>query len=253
MKESSLKESSLVGGKRPPAALAGGAGIPQAQHPSAELAELKRALATSQQQLQAARQQVDGLAKTNAALQRKLIRLAEKCARALHFAHHDELTGLPNRRLLLDRLKQAMGQSARHHKPVALLWVDLDHFKSVNDRLGHGAGDQLLQQVAARLAASIRCGDTASRYGGDEFVVMLPEIEGPEQAAAVAEKIRVQLAAPYLVDGQALAISASIGAAIYRADGQSCRDLLKQADLAMYLAKARGGISLRSFQGGRGD
>lgn len=216
--------------------------------PAEDLAELKRALAASQQQLQAAQQEIATLAEANARLRRRLVRLAEKCAQALHFAHYDALTGLPNRSLLLDRLKQAMAQSARQNKQVALLFIDLDRFKGVNDCLGHAAGDELLRQVAGRLAACVRCGDTACRYGGDEFVVMLPEIGGEAGAEAAAEKIRTRLAAPYGVDGHVIAISASIGVAVYQADGQTCSELIKQADSAMYLAKVRSNTPMRPFQ-----
>jgi diguanylate cyclase (GGDEF)-like protein len=211
----------------------------QLQQSLSELAICKQALAASQQHLQAALQQIEALAESNAVLRQRLKKLAKKYAQARSLAYHDELTGLPNRSLLLDRLKQAIGQSARHQKPLALLFIDLDRFKSVNDRLGHAAGDKLLQLTAERLAACIRYGDTACRYGGDEFVLMLPEIEGQESVAAVADKIRAHLSVPFIVDGNIVAITASIGIAIYRADGQNCSDLLKQADIAMYQAKAR--------------
>jgi len=177
-----------------------------------------------------------------------LIRLAQRVAQARHFAYHDELTGLPNRSLLLDRLRQAVAQASRQHKQVALLFLDLDGFKGVNDRFGHAAGDTLLQQVAERLAACIRGGDTACRYGGDEFVIMLPEIDGAESAAAVAQKIHGHLAAPYVVDGQAITVTASIGAAVYPADGKDCSELIKQADIAMYLAKVHSSPPTRSLQ-----
>ena len=213
-----------------------------------EIVELKRALATSQQQLKAAQQQIETLTDSNACLRQKLIRIAKKYAQALHFANHDELTGLANRSLLVDRLKQAMAQSDRQHNQVALLFIDLDKFKSVNDRLGHAAGDKLLQQVAERLAACIRYGDTACRYGGDEFVIMLPEINGQENAAAVTEKIRARLAAPYVLNDNVVAITASIGVAVYRAGEQNYSDLIKQADIAMYIAKAHGNFPNRSFQ-----
>ncbi len=228
-----------------------GAGNPvhtQLQHPLSELAELKQALATSQQQLKAAQEQIETLAETNACLRQKSIRLAKKCAQARHCAYHDELTGLPNRSLLKDRLKQSMVQSARQHKQVALLFIDLDGFKSINDRLGHTAGDKLLQQVAERLTACIRYGDTACRYGGDEFVILLPEIDGQESAEAVTEKIRVHLAASYVVEGNDVEMSASIGIAVYQTGGQNYSDLIKQADMSMYHAKTNSNLQNWSLQ-----
>ena len=119
--------------------------------------------------------------------------LAQAVAQARRFSHYDQLTGLPNRTLLLDRFNQAAARAARQRKQVALLFLDLDGFKSINDMLGHAAGDRLLQQVAARLTASIRTSDTACRYGGDEFVVLLPELECGESAVAACEKIRAHL------------------------------------------------------------
>jgi diguanylate cyclase len=173
------------------------------QRPS-DLLELKRALVASQHQLKLVQQQLETLKQSNAGLRQKVIRLAKKCNRARHFAYHDELTGLPTRRLLLDRLKQAMVQSVRQHKQVALLFVDLDRFKSINDRFGHFAGDQLLQQVAGRLTACIRFGDTVCRYGGDEFVVMLTGVDAQESAAVLADKIRVRLSPSFVLDGHVI-------------------------------------------------
>lgn len=213
------------------------------QQALSEVAELKQALVMSQQQAQSARQQIEALVEHDSRLRQKLMRLEQKVEQARHFAYHDELTGLPNRRLLLDRLSQAMAQAARQRKQVALLLLDLDGFKSVNDRLGHGAGDQLLQQVADRLTVCIRGADTACRYGGDEFVIMLLEIEGHESAAAVAQKIRAGLAVTFVIGGSTIAMTASIGTAIYPVDGQNFRDLIKQADITMY--RAKGSAALR--------
>ena len=213
-----------------------------------ELAEVKQALATSQQQLKASQLQIETQMGHMTCLRQELTSLAKKYAQARHFRYHDELTGLPNRSLLLDRLKQAMAQSDRQHKQLALLFIDLDKFKSVNDKLGHAVGDRLLQQVAERLTTCIRYGDTACRYGGDEFVIMLPEIDGQEDVAAVTEKIRVNLAAAYDLDGNFIEITASIGVAVYRDGGQNCSDLIKQADIAMYLAKAHSVLQKRSFE-----
>jgi len=216
-------------------------------HALLELAELKRELATSQLKSKDAQQQIETLAKINRNLKLKLIRLAKKFAEARYFGYHDQLTGLPNRSLLLDRLKQAMAHSARQHKQVALLFIDLDKFKNVNDTLGHSVGDKLLQQVAERLVACIRCGDTACRYGGDEFVVMLPEINGQENAAAVTEKICSHLARDYVVDGNVITITASIGLSVYRNGELNCSDLIKQADNAMYLAKMHSEVHFDEF------
>lgn len=203
------------------------------QDPLLELAELKWV----RQQSQDAQQKIEMLLNANALLRQKLIRLAKKCAHAQHFMYHDELTGLPNRNLLLDRLKQAINHSIREQKPVALLFIDLDDFKNINDTFGHATGDKLLQQVAARLTTIIRQGDTVCRYGGDEFIIMLPETDGQESLAAVTEKIRLQLAEPYDLDGKSMVTTASIGSALYRTDGQSIGDLIKQADTAMYKDK----------------
>jgi diguanylate cyclase (GGDEF)-like protein len=208
------------------------------QQGCAEISELRVSLTAMTQQLQAAREQNASLLAIEAQQRKKLQRLAKKCQQTLHVAYHDELTGLPNRSLLLDRLKQAMARAARQQSQVALLFIDLDKFKQVNDSLGHAMGDALLQQAANRLKACVRLGDTACRYGGDEFVVMLPDIDNQDTVTAVMEKVRVALDAPYDLQGTPIKITASIGIASYRADGQSYKELIMAADNAMYLAKA---------------
>lgn len=187
---------------------------------------------------------METLLEANRRLRRRLIKLAGMLRRARYSADHDVLTGLPNRRLLYDRLQQAMALSARQHHSLALLMLDLDGFKQINDRLGHEAGDQLLQAVADRLRHCLRASDTASRLGGDEFVVILPEISGPHSVAVVVSKIRESLTAPYPLSQQTVAVGTSIGLTIYRGDQQSVAQLMAQADLEMYRAKAlRHGLS----------
>jgi diguanylate cyclase len=181
---------------------------------------------------------VETLAETNARLQLKVAQLECEVAQAQHLAYYDWLTGLPNRALLLDRLKQAMLQATRQHKAVGLLLLDLDRFKTVNDRFGHNMGDVLLQQVAARLLGGIRGCDTACRYGGDEFVIMLPEAGGAEHTEVVKEKLRARLSVPYRLGDYLVTIGASIGAAVFTAGRVSCAELIGAADSAMYLAKA---------------
>ncbi len=236
-------EAAFSGGQRPRGAVRKDSTklAARLQQSCLELAALKAALAMSAQQSLAAQREVEQLSQCNSFLTQELSRLSEKEAKARHFAYHDELTGLPNRRLLLDRLNQAIAQGARQHKRVALLFFDLDGFKSINDRLGHWVGDNLLLQVAQRLSACLRSADTACRYGGDEFIVMLPEIDGRDSAEVVEQKIRTHLAAPYIVDGSTITATASIGTAVYPVDGKNYRDLIRQADTAMYHAKTKGG------------
>jgi len=208
------------------------------QHALARVEQLERALALCQQEAISAQQQVATLTETNARLSELAVRREHQVASVRHFAYHDELTGLPNRALLLDRLDQALVRAKRQHKQLALLLLDLDGFKEVNDRLGHVAGDKLLQRVAERLLSCIRGSDTACRYGGDEFVILLPEIDDQKGALVVAGEIHARLATPYMVDDYPIAVTASIGLAVYPHDGISQDDLVKQADVAMYLAKS---------------
>jgi diguanylate cyclase (GGDEF)-like protein len=212
---------------------------PGLRQPRSGSGKLDRALATSQRQLRAARQRIDALVKDDSLLRQRIVRLTQKAARVRQIAYHDELTGLANRSLLLDRFKQAVAQGARQNRQVVLLFLDLDEFKSVNDRLGHAAGDELLRQVAGRLVTCIRASDTACRYGGDEFAVLLPEVDGRDSAAMVAARIRAHLAMPYVLDGSMIRVSASMGTAVYPVDGKSYSDLLRHSDTGMYRTKAR--------------
>ena len=213
------------------------------QHALAQTRELEKALAMSRQEVLAARQELSSLSETNARLRELADQREHEIAKARYFAYHDELTGLPNRALLLDRLNQVLAGAKRHDRPFALLFVDLDRFKEVNDRLGHFAGDTLLQRVAERLLSCVRGGDTACRYGGDEFVLLLPEVDSENGALDAAEKIRVRLASPYDVEGHSIALTATVGVAVYPDDGQAQADLIKHADRAMYQAKTRKGKS----------
>jgi diguanylate cyclase (GGDEF)-like protein/PAS domain S-box-containing protein len=165
-----------------------------------------------------------------------------------HLAHFDALTGLPNRMLLQDRLEQAIASAERQRQKFALLFIDLDGFKLINDAKGHPVGDEVLKIVAQRLLAVIRGMDTAARLGGDEFVIILSDIRNAENAAWVADKVVDSLSQPYLLDGTALSLSASIGVSIYPNDELVANELLRTADEAMYKAK-RGGKRQVKFYG----
>lgn len=160
--------------------------------------------------------------------------------RMAYLAQHDPLTGLPNRTLLDDRIRQALGHARRDRRQVALMFLDLDRFKPINDLHGHAVGDILLQQTARRIGDCLRATDTVARIGGDEFVVLLPVVDQPGSALAVAEKIREALARPFELQGLRHEISCSIGIALYPEHGPGALDLARHADAAMYQAKARG-------------
>jgi diguanylate cyclase (GGDEF)-like protein/PAS domain S-box-containing protein len=165
-----------------------------------------------------------------------------------HLAQHDFLTGLPNRVLLTERLLQTLGLAQRHHKQVALLFLDLDYFKHINDSLGHAVGDLLLQTIATRLVSCVRTTDTVCRQGGDEFVILLAEIEHPQDAAHVAEKLLEAVSRPLEIEGHELHISLSIGISIYPDDGVDVEVLMQNADAAMYHAKANGRDNYQFFR-----
>ncbi|HEX7812180.1 MAG TPA: diguanylate cyclase [Burkholderiales bacterium] len=165
-------------------------------------------------------------------------------------AHLDPLTNLPNRLLLMDRLRQALSISQRNQTRTAILFLDLDHFKEINDNLGHHVGDRLLQEVAGRLRGAIREADTVSRLGGDEFIVVLPELHAADDAAGVATKILNAISAEYTIAGQKLGITPSIGISVFPDHGEDPALLLRHADKAMYEAKQAGRRRFR-FHGAR--
>ncbi len=167
--------------------------------------------------------------------------------RVQHMATHDALTGLPNRTLLAELLHKALADARRHGRRVAVLFLDLDRFKMVNDTLGHHAGDLLLQAVAQRLQASLRAGDAVARQGGDEFIMVLSEVNGIQDAAAVAEKVIAAVSQPYDLSGNEFFTSTSIGIAIFPEDGEDADSLLKNADAALYRAKDAGRNNFQFF------
>jgi len=167
--------------------------------------------------------------------------------RIRHLAQFDFLTDLPNRFLLRDRLERAMLAAGRHGTKVGLLFVDLDRFKTINDSLGHQVGDDLLREVAGRLTGTVRASDTVSRQGGDEFIILISDMDSPDAAGIVARKVLHTLSEPYLIDGHELQVTPSIGIAIYPDDGTGIDGLLKSADMAMYAAKEAGRATYQFF------
>lgn len=165
----------------------------------------------------------------------------ENQERLHHLAHHDALTGLPNRILFVERLKHALIRAERKKNSVAVMFLDMDRFKFVNDTLGHEAGDRLLQAMAKRLLGCVREGDTVARFGGDEFAGFLNDVMEPPDVAPIVAKFLDALAPPFVIDGQELFITGSIGISLYPGDGVDTQTLMKNADTAMYRAKQHGG------------
>jgi diguanylate cyclase (GGDEF)-like protein len=175
--------------------------------------------------------------------------LKEAEERILHLAHHDTLTKLPNRVHLQGRLEQAMASARREGGELAMLFIDMDRFKNINDTLGHHIGDRMLVEVAQRLKGIVRDSDIIARLGGDEFVLVLTGLgrEGARAAASVAGKVKTDLSRPYLVDGHELHSTPSIGIGIFPGDGDDADTLMKNADAAMYHAKAAGRDNYQFF------
>jgi diguanylate cyclase (GGDEF)-like protein/PAS domain S-box-containing protein len=171
-------------------------------------------------------------------------------ARIAHMAHHDTLTGLPNRVLLHERLDEALLRVRRYKETLAVLYLDLDRFKNVNDTLGHPAGDKLLVAVAERLRTCLRISDMAARFGGDEFAVLQLRLAGPHEAGTLADRIVTLLSEPYDIDGQVIEIGASVGIALAPIDGETSEQLLRNADIALFRAKDDGRRTFRFFEPG---
>jgi diguanylate cyclase (GGDEF)-like protein/PAS domain S-box-containing protein len=187
------------------------------------------------------------LAEANSQLQEEVFERIRAEQRIWHIAHHDALTGLPNRALLHDRLDQVLAQAGRNGHRVAVMFLDLDRFKSINDTLGHDVGDELLRSVAVRLQEVVRAADTVSRLGGDEFVIVLPDVSSPEDAQRVAEKVVDVLAPAVAIHGHELRATPSIGISLFPDDGNDAYTLMKNADTAMYHAKAEGRNNYQFF------
>ena len=168
-------------------------------------------------------------------------------ARLAYLAQFDPLTALPNRALLADRFSQVIAQASRRGSPLAVLFVDLDGFKGINDSLGHAAGDALLKEVAARLQSTVRAGDTVARISGDEFAIVVADLERPEDAAVVAQKVIDRLGEPVQVQGSEVFVTASVGIAAFPGDGGDAETLISAADAAMYRAKQSGRNAYQFF------
>lgn len=162
-----------------------------------------------------------------------------------YLAHHDALTGLPNRKLFYDQLKQQLATARRHNRPLAILFLDLGNFKTINDTLGHHCGDMLLQMVGKRLAACVRATDCLARIGGDEFIIALTDITQPEDAAAAAKKVVEVFDEPFQVERHSIHGRVSIGISLYPSDGDDIESLIRNADMAMYRAKSETGSGSR--------
>lgn len=182
------------------------------------------------------------------AVQRELNGNGHSEEKILHMATHDALTGLPNRILFDDRLVLELAHAKRNNKKLAVMLADLDHFKNINDAMGHSVGDKLLQEVGKRLTKSLRKTDTVARMGGDEFLLLLPDISKSEAVTRLAKKILESMRKPFMLDGRKIYITASIGISIFPKDGAVPNTLIKRADMAMYKAKENGRNNFRYYR-----
>jgi diguanylate cyclase (GGDEF)-like protein len=184
---------------------------------------------------------------------RRLMGLKQAHQHEQYLATHDGLTGLPNRRLYFDRLSNAMAFASRYGEVVAVLFLDLDKLKRINDEMGHEAGDEALRKVAERFKQSVRKSDTVARFGGDEFAFIVRRVSARFQLSKVVEKIQGFLSRPILLDGRKVRITASVGISVYSRDGKTARELVQKADEAMYLSKKMGGDSYEFWRPGLDD
>jgi diguanylate cyclase (GGDEF)-like protein len=187
------------------------------------------------------------LAKANESLKRELTQRKQAEEKLARHAYYDNLTDLPNRRLFRSHLRQALTLARRNQRSLAVLFVDLDHFKTINDSWGHAVGDRLLQGAAKWLKSCLRASDVVARLGGDEFIILLPEIAQVEDATTVAKKLLSALRKPFRVEGREIFTSASIGISLYPDDGDDAEILMKKADQAMYCVKQDGRNNHRLF------
>ncbi len=206
--------------------------------PPGSLDDALMRLAITEKRLNGVLRENENLKSNSEYLMQALDATSRRAVAAQRVAHHDVLTGLPNRLLLIKRLQLAIRNASSRHRQLALLFIDLDGFKIVNDRFGHTVADRLLSAVGARIAASVRAEDLACRYGGDEFIALLADVDDAAVASNVSEKIRKHIGESYSIDGVEIHITASIGLALYPADGQRYDALLNRADAAMYRDKA---------------
>ena len=224
--------------------------IPQKHAPTKSKKETEKQLTelpTVSQDMAELRARMAELAEVNEALKRELAKRRQAEKELARYAHYDSLTNLPNRRLFQSHLGQALELAHRNQRKLAVLFIDLDHFKSINDTWGHAMGDRLLQGVAKWLKSCLRASDVVARLGGNEFILLLPEITQVEDAITVARKLIGTLRKPFRIDGRELFTSASIGISLYPDDGDTPETLMKNADTAMYCVKQEGRNNHRLF------
>ncbi|MDB5801010.1 MAG: hypothetical protein JWL63_1949 [Rhodocyclales bacterium] len=203
------------------------------------LEQQDRVLAFFEQKWLAAQHDVQILMDSQQRTKDRLARLTERARHLYRTAIHDELTGLANRRLLVDRLAHAIVQADRNNKKIGVVFLDLHDFEHIHEQHGRDISDQALQQLARRLESCVRGGDTVGRYGADEFVILLPEVQRPRNIETVLDKLRTRLSKPFLVEDRVIRLTADFGVAVYPNDARHPHDLIQRADAAVYKIKHR--------------